>query len=396
MYKVLFFCLLSFFLMAGNKCFDPDKELRYCNDKTLRNLEILQDYNKHPRSVSTNSKKWECVAADDWTSGFWTGLLWYNYEFSKNEIFKVKAESFMQSLRPLAFSRARDHDLGFQIFCSYGNAYRITHNPQYKEVILAAADTLATLYNPRTGTICSWPAMIKMKDWPHNTIIDNMMNLELLFWASKNGGSHTLYDIALRHATVTMNNHFRNDYSAYHVVLYDTLTGEKIKGITHQGYSDGSMWARGQTWAIYGFTMCYRETHNKAFLDIAQKAANVYLKLLPGDYVPLWDFDTASQPGSPKDASAAAVAASALLELSQLLKDSNQVSSRTYEEAAKKMLISLSGVNYQSRETNCALLLHSTGHKPANKEIDASIIYADYYYMEALIRLKKILEGKSI
>ena len=220
-----------------------------------------------------------------------------------------------------------------------------------------------------------------------------MLNLELLFWASKNGGGQRFYDIAESHAEVTMKNQFREDYSTCHVVVYDTISGERIKQVTHQGYADSSMWARGQGWAIYGFTMCYRETGRKDFLDIARKAAGIYLKNLPEDKVPYWDFDDPAIPDAPRDASAAALVASALLELSQYVDKSE---SQYYISEATKMLESLSTEQYQSRDKNYAFLLHSTGHKPHGYEIDASIIYADYYYIEALLRWKKINEGKDL
>jgi unsaturated chondroitin disaccharide hydrolase len=216
----------------------------------------------------------------------------------------------------------------------------------------------------------------------------------LLFWASKNGGSKRLYDIAVSHAETTMKNHFRPDYSSYHVVLYDTATGKKVKGMTHQGYSDSSMWARGQSWAIYGYTMVYRETKDPKFLDFAQKVTDVYLQRLPKDLIPYWDFNDPAIPNAPKDASAACVVSSGLLELSGFVKD--KVKAKMYQQKAEAMLKELSSPSYQSGSTNNAFLLHSTGHKPAGSEIDASIIYADYYYLEALIRAKKLKEGKSI
>jgi len=191
-----------------------------------------------------------------------------------------------------------------------------------------------------------------------------------------------------------MKNHFRPDYSAYHVVIYDTVTGKKIKGVTHQGYADNSMWARGQSWAIYGFTMCYRETHKRQFLDFAQKVADVYLKRLPADLIPFWDFNDPDIPNTPKDASAACVTASALLELSTFVHDADKA--KVYRRKAEQMLAILSSDQYQSRNVSGAFLLHSTGHKPAGTEIDASIIYADYYYIEALLRLEKLQRGQSL
>ena len=215
-----------------------------------------------------------------------------------------------------------------------------------------------------------------------------MMNLELLFWAAKNGGNHRLYDIAVRHANTTMQNHFRPDFSAYHVVVYDTISGKKIKGITHQGFADNSMWARGQSWAIYGYTMCYRETGKPEFLKFAQQVADIYLSRLPTDGIPFWDFDDPSIPFAPKDASAACITSSALLELSTLVK--NKAKATYYRKQAERMLATLSAKQYLAKDQNASFLLHSTGHLPNGSEIDASIIYADYYFLEATIRLQKL------
>lgn len=216
-----------------------------------------------------------------------------------------------------------------------------------------------------------------------------MINLELLFWAAQHGGSPLLKDIAISHATTTMRHHFRPDGSCYHVAVYDTLTGQFLRGQTHQGYADYSMWSRGQSWAIYGYTMVYRYTRDKLFLDFAQKVTDIYLKRLretSDDMVPRWDMDDL-RPNAPKDASAACVVASALLELSQYL---DGWRGEQYREAALQMLSDLSSDRYQSRDRNVAFLMHSTGHHPAGSEIDASIIYADYYYIEALSRLKAL------
>ena len=220
-----------------------------------------------------------------------------------------------------------------------------------------------------------------------------MMNLELLFWAARNGGGRYLYDIACKHAETTMKHQFRNEYSCYHVAVYDTLDGHFMKGVTHQGLSDDSMWARGQAWAIYGYTMVYRETHDVRFLDFARKVSDVYLSRLPEDMIPYWDFNDPSIPDAPRDASAACVVASALLELSGYLPAEKALE---YKQAAVKMLTSLSSDKYQCGKSKPAFLLHSTGHLPAGSEIDASIIYADYYYMEALLRLKRLTENKPV
>ncbi|MEP6748123.1 MAG: glycoside hydrolase family 88 protein [Bacteroidota bacterium] len=373
-----------------------DKQLSYCADQTSKTLATLYDYNHIPRSVANGKTTWNMISYEDWCSGFWPGVLWYVYEYTKSNQIKKAAEGFSHSLFRLADTAAIDHDLGFQIYCSIGNGYRLTGDLNYKKVLLKAADTLSKLFNPKVGTILSWPRKVPGVDWPlrHNTIMDNMINLELLFWAAKNGGDRRLYDIAVSHAATTMKNQFRPDYTSYHVVVYDTATGKKIKGITHQGYSNSSMWARGQSWAIYGFTMVYRETKDEKFLDFAQKVTDVYLNKLPADLIPYWDFDAPGIPNAPRDASAAAVTASALLELSTFV--TNKAKAKMYREKAEQMLVSLSSGRYQSRNTNDAFLLHSTGHKPNGSEIDASIIYSDYYYIEALLRLKKLQNKKSI
>jgi unsaturated chondroitin disaccharide hydrolase len=375
---------------------DTDREIDYCLAQLNKSIPSLKDTTLFPRSIANGKKEWKLVDYHDWTCGFWPGILWYGYETSHNPILKSEAERYSRMIFPLVDSAAIDHDLGFQVYTSLGNGYRLTGDSVYRQILLRAADTLARLFNPKVGTILSWPRKVEGVDWPlrHNTIMDNMINLELLFWASKNGGSRHLYDIAVQHALTTMKNQFRPDYSSYHVVVYDTTTGRKVKAITHQGYNDSSMWARGQAWAIYGYTMVYRETKDTTFLDFAQKVTERYLKDLPSDLIPYWDFDDPAIPDAPKDASAACVVASALLELSTFVHDKNKAD--FYKTKAEQMLVTLSSAKYQSRDINSAFLLHSTGHKPAGSEIDASLIYADYYYLEALIRLKNLKKGKGL
>ncbi|WP_316814223.1 glycoside hydrolase family 88 protein [Pedobacter heparinus] len=388
--------ILLFIFSDGNAQLNTSKAIAYCAVQADKTLKLIPaDSINIPRNIEQGQKQWRFIGYKDWCSGFWPGVLWYVYEGTHQLKFKTEADKFSRELTPLSMMKAFDHDLGFQLFNSFGNGYRLTKNPEYKQIILAAADTLATLFNPKVGTILSWPRPVANMEWPqHNTIIDNMINLELLFWASKNGGSKRLYDIAVSHAKTTMKNHFRPDYTSYHAVVYDKETGQKIKAVTHQGYADDSMWARGQSWAIYGYAMCYRETKDPAFLDFAEKVTDVYLKDLPADLIPYWDFNDPAIPNVPRDASAAGVVASALLELSTLTK--NKAKAKVYRKKAEQMLISLSSGQYQSREKNSAFLLHSTGHKPNGSEIDASIIYADYYYIEALLRLKKLQKGLSI
>ncbi|MCD8043271.1 MAG: glycoside hydrolase family 88 protein [Tannerellaceae bacterium] len=376
---------------------DTVSALDYCSAQVNRTLQELQpiDYTMMPRNIMADEQRWNLRKAtkDEWTAGFWPGILWYNYEYTGDPVIREEAMKFTTSLEFLSRIPAYDHDLGFLVFCSYGNGYRITKNPDYKQVILATADSLATLFNPVVGTILSWPREVEPNNWPHNTIMDNLINLEMLFWAAKNGGNPELYDIAVKHADKSMEGNFRPDYTSYHVAVYDTISGNFIKGVTHQGYQDATMWARGQAWGIYGYTFIYRETGDPKYLDFAQKITDVYLKDLPEDMVPYWDFSAPGIPDAPRDASAAAIVASGLVELSGYVGGER---GQYYLRAAEKMLQSLSSPVYQCGENKPSFLLHSTGHWPAGSEIDASIIYADYYYIEALLRLNRLYEGKPV
>lgn len=377
--------------------FDADKNLIYCNTQIQRTLSEISGKQMMPRNIMDSLTHWKLVPIEisEWTIGFWPGILWYNYENTKNPTDADVATYYTDLLEPLTKLPAYDHDLGFQIFCSYGNAYRLTGNEKYKQIILNAADTLATLFNPKVGTILSWPREVEPNNWPHNTIMDNMINLEMLFWAAKNGGDKKLYEIATKHAETTMKHHFREDGGNYHVAVYDTITGDFIKGVTHQGYADSTLWARGQAWAIYGYAMVYRETQDKTFLRFAEKVTDLYLNRLPKDeYVPFWDFDAPNIPNEPRDASAAAIVASGLLELSQL--EDNPQKAQEYKTAAINMLIELSSDKSQSGACKPSFLLHSVGHWPNGSEVDAAINYADYYYIEALIRYKKMMNGLSV
>ena len=344
--------------------FDADEALAYCDAQVRRTLDELAqrdggvDYTMMPRNIADSASHWYCskVTKDEWCAGFWPGILWYDYEYTNDPAIRQEAEKFTASLEYLTYEPAYDHDLGFLMFCSYGNGYRLTRNESYRQAILRSAEALSALFNPKVGTMLSWPRNVAMFGG-HNTIMDNMINLEMLFWAAKNGGDKKLYDMAVSHADTTMKYHFRPDYTSYHVAVYDTLTGEFVKGVTHQGYDDNSMWARGQAWAIYGYTVVYRETKEPRFLDFVQKVADVYLEHLPDDYVPYWDFNDPAIPYAPRDASAACVVASALLELSGYVSPEK---GQEYKKAAVCMLESLSSD------------------------------YADYYYIEALMRLKQM------
>lgn len=362
-----------------------DKQLTYCRQQTERALKELSpiDYTMTPRNIAVDQHHWNLrnvKTPEEWCAGFYPGVLWMCGQ-------RKDAARYTAELEYLAYTPVYDHDLGFIMIGSFLKGYEQTNDTHYKQVLLAAADTLATLYNPRVGTLLSWPRNVKMFGG-HNTIIDNMINLELLLFSGKKEN----IEIAKRHADTTMKNQFRKDNTVYHVAVYDPITGKHLRNCTHQGLGDNTLWSRGQAWAIYGYTMMYRYTHEKRYLEFAQKVTDVMLKRLPEDAIPWWDMDDPKIPNAYRDASAAATIASGLIELSEFVrKDAkNEKKADHYLNMAKKMLATLSSEKYQSREKNPAFLMHSVGNMPAGTEIDYSINYADYYYVEALLRLKEL------
>lgn len=303
---------------SGNFTGEAEKGLGYCAGQTERTLAQISPAGcmMSPKNIAPGDSTWNLypVSKELWTEGFWPGILWYDYEYTGDSKILEAAEKYTEALGFLSGIPAYDHDLGFIIFCSYGNGYRLTGKEEYRKVILETADRLASLYNPAVGTILSWPREVE-NFGGHNTIMDNMINLEMLFWAAENGGRPEYADIARSHADTTMKYNFRPDGTSYHVAVYDPVSGKHIRSCTHQGYSDDSMWARGQAWGIYGYTMCYRYTHDRKYLDFACKITDTYLSGLPEDMVPYWDFNDPGIPDVSRDASAAVVVASALLEL---------------------------------------------------------------------------------
>lgn len=334
-----------------------------------------------PRTL--NNEKLKLVASRDWTSGFFPGVLWYLDEYYKTDEWKTAARKFTTFIEKEK-TNGTTHDMGFKVFCSVGNAFRLTGNAHDKAVIVEAAKTLATRFNPKTGVILSWDH--SRDKWVNPVIIDNMMNLELLFEATKLTGDSTFYKIAVSHANTTIKNHFRDDFSSYHVIDYDPNTGAVLKKNTHQGYRHESAWARGQAWGLYGYTMCYRYTKNPIYLKQAEQIAKFIFDHpnMPKDLVPYWDFNAPQIPNEPRDASAAAVMASGLYELSMYSENHNN-----YYQKANQILKSLSTVYVAPIGTAKGfVLLHSTGSKPSNTEVDEPLSYADYYYLEALLRYK--------
>lgn len=347
----------------------------------------------------------------DWTTGFFPGSLWYAYEYSKDTTFKTSATEWTERMEPLK-TFTEHHDLGFMMYCSYGNAYRLTGKEQYKNILVQSAKSLSTRFNKTTGTIKSWN---QFKSWHGNktyyypVIIDNMMNLELLFFASKVSKDPAYKNIAITHAVNTMKNQIRPDFSSYHVVCYDSTTGKVEGRETAQGFADNSTWSRGHAWGIYGFTMCYRETKDERFLKTAQGMADFYInnKNLPIDKIPYWDFNVGENGYTPgeksntlkvtekfRDASAAAITASALLELSTY----PGINQKKYYESAVTMLKSLATPAYRAMPgTNGNfILMHSVGSIPHGAEIDKPLVYGDYYFLEALLRYNRLASGKKL
>lgn len=348
-------------------------------------LDYSVDSLSFPRSMSLNPEEVHKVPSKDWTSGFFPGNLWQIYKLTNNEAFKIKAEEWT-ALMENQKTNDRTHDMGFKIYCSFGEGLKVEDNEHYKSVIVESAKTLSTRFNSNVGSIRSWD--FNSDIWEFPVIVDNMMNLELLFEATKISGDSTYYKIAETHANTTLKNHFRPDNSIYHVVVYDTITGAVKDKITHQGFNNESSWARGQGWGIYGYTMMYRYTKNPVYLKQAEATAKFYMehKNLPEDGIPYWDFNDPAIPNAPRDASAAALVTSGLYELYGFTK--NEV----YLSFANKVLNNLNSSKYLLDDSvNGPFILdHSTGNWPKNDEIDEPIVYADYYFLEALLRKKAL------
>jgi rhamnogalacturonyl hydrolase YesR len=342
-----------------------------------------------PRTTENGELK--LVRSKDWTSGFFAGNLWMMYELTKDEKWKETALKYTLPLEKEKWN-GRTHDMGFKMFCSFGKAWQFTGDSAYRDVLIQSAQTLATRFNPAVGCIRSWDHNADKWDYP--VIIDNMMNLELLMWAAKETGNDTLKNIAVTHAKTTLKNHFREDYSSYHVIDYNPETGAVENRNTHQGYSDDSAWARGQAWGLYGFTMMYRETGMEEFLVQAEKIAG-YILSKPGiseGKIPFWDFNAPNIPNEPYDASAGAIIASALFELAGY--SSNYT---LYNKVAGKLLETLASPEFLATvgDNGGFLLKHSTGFLPNKSEIDVPIVYADYYFLESIVKKKNMKNSQK-
>lgn len=359
-----------------------DEQLKYALKCTAEARKTAKGDRVTPRCIDKDGNL-VLVGPKDWCSGFFAGTLWQMYQYSHELYWRENAVSNTWLIESAKWHRGT-HDLGFMIGDSFGKAYQLTEEQSYRDVMLQAARTLCTRFSPKVGCIRSWDH--NADKWKFPVIIDNMMNLEMLFESYQLTGDKSFYDIAVSHANVTMKNHFREDYSSFHVVDYDPVTGVVRSRVTHQGYSDDSFWSRGQGWALYGYTMCYRYTHDRRYLEQAMNVAKFLfsLKNMPEDGIFYWDMKDPAIPDAPRDASSAALVASAFYELQGYV---DAELGKQYKAYADKIVNSLID-HYQAPvgSNQGFLLLHSTGHKPGNSEIDVPINYADYFYMEALQR----------
>ena len=338
-----------------------------------------------PRSINPDGSLW--VSNHKWwCSGFYPGSLWLVYEYTGDEEVKALAQKYQTPLEPIRF-RKNHHDVGFQLMCSYGNCLRLTGDKESEAIIKDGASSLATRFDPEVGCTRSWNS----KKWTYAVIVDNMMNLELLLKGAELSGDESLKEIALTHSRTTMKNHYREDFSSYHLVDYDPETGAVLGKQTVQGYADDSAWARGQAWGLYGYTMVYRFTKEQDMLDQAIAIAEYIIPRLPKDYVPFWDFDAPDIPNDVRDASSGSLIASALIELSTYV-DAEKAA--RYLSVAENTLRELASERYLANEGEQYgfILKHSTGSKPGNSEVDVPLTYADYYFLEALLRWKAIVK----
>lgn len=365
--------------------------------KAEKQMELLlakaEEANNIPRTINEDGSMHWIKDGFDWTEGFFPGSLWYLYEHTQNEKWRMAAEKY-QGIYEAHKDYTAYHDLGFIFNCSYGNGYRITESEHFKAVLINAGDSLITRFNPEVGCIKSWDVdkgWQSKRNWKFPVIVDNMMNLELLFELSKMTGNPKYQNIAVAHANTTLKNHFRQDNSSYHVVDYDPETGEVRNKETAQGSAHESSWARGQAWGLYGYTISYRYTKDKNYLEQAQKIADYIVENsnIPEDGIPFWDYNVEKTQNTPRDASAAAITVSALIEL-----DGYTV--KSYKTAIDNIMTSLGSSTYTAQvgKNQGFILKHSTGSLPHGAEIDVPLIYADYYYIEALLRYQKQYPSK--
>lgn len=365
-----------------------DETVKVAEQQIGFQTKLIEESGKILNPRTTYKNEVEYIPKDDWTSGFFPGSMWYMYDLTGDEKWIDLGVKYTEDLDTIKYLKWH-HDVGFMINCSYGNALRVTKNEAYKEVLVEAAKSLATRFRDVPGVFQSWDedrGWQGERGWMCPVIIDNMMNLELMFEASIISGDDTYKQMAIRHADATMQYQYRDDYSCYHVVDYDKVIGGVRGRYTAQGYADESDWARGQAWGLYGYATCYRYTKDEKYLEMAKNIYNYYFNHpnMPEDLVPYWDLDVPDIPNAPRDASAASIAASALYELCEFVPE--------YKETADKIIRSLSSDKYRAivGTNGNFLLMHSVGSIPHNAEIDVPLNYADYYFLEALVRKRAL------
>ncbi|ACU06055.1 glycoside hydrolase family 88 protein [Pedobacter heparinus] len=390
---VLLFMAFAAVSVNAQKRFKPNGNLlkavkRGLNESALQYHFLMEQLpaGRFPVTYYSKEQKMITSGSEPWVGGFYPGGLLYLYESTRDTALYNEALRKLKLLEKEQFNKTT-HDLGFMMYCSFGNARRLMHTSAYDQIIINSAKSLSSRYNDKVGCIRSWDSDAAR----FMVIIDNMVNLELLFAATKLTGDSSYYHIAVKHANTTMKHHYRADYSSYHLVIYNPETGAVSKKQTVQGAADTSAWARGQAWGLYGYTVMYRETKDKKYLDMANHIAQFLLghPNLPKDKIPYWDFNAAGIPNAPRDASAGAVICSALIELAGY---AGPKMAKTYFSAAETMLGALSSPAYRAAtgENGGFILKHGVGNYPRNADIDVPLIYADYYYIEALSRYQKL------
>ncbi|MDR2918063.1 MAG: glycoside hydrolase family 88 protein [Tannerella sp.] len=367
--------------------------IEFAHAQVGKAIDVIEASGKvlNPTTLKPDGSVYYCDYTD-WRSGFFPGTVWYLYELTGDETLLPLAQKYTEAIEDVK-NLTWHHDVGFMVYCSFGNGLRITGDPAYKEVVIEAAKSLSTRFRPIAGIIQSWDVVKgwqSQRGWECPVIIDNLMNLELLFNATRLSGDSSFYHIAVSHADRTMVEQFRPDGSCYHVIDYSLEDGSVRNRHTAQGYAHESAWSRGQAWAIYGYTICYRETGDKKYLDQAVKAFEFMKnhKNMPEDLIPYWDMDAPEIPNELRDASAASCIASALYELSTM----DVPDPAGYKAYADKIMTSLASPGYRAEAgTNGNfVLMHSVGSIPHNAEIDVPLNYADYYFLEAIKRKRDL------
>jgi uncharacterized protein YyaL (SSP411 family) len=355
------------------------RALAFAAEQYRRAATTLDPAAGYPRSTRPDDT-WRTVRIDDWTSGFFPGTLWLLADYTGDTVLRAEAERWTWPLAAITAGNY-DHDLGFQYLSSFGNAYRVTGDERFREPLLDAAAHLARRFSPAVGAIRSW----SWGEWQYPVIIDNLMNLELLLRAARLGGDTAWVRMARSHADRTLENHLRSDGGSFHVVDYSPENGTVLARMTRQGLADSTTWARGQAWGIYGYTMLHRYTGDVRYLIAARQLADYVLPRLPADHIPCWDYQAPGCPATaPRDASAAAIMAAALPELAARTGGEDAV---RYQAAAERMLEALTSPAYLALGTSTpSILRHAVGDLPRGTEVGAGIVYADYYFVEALLR----------